>query len=165
LAKTKPGGDVVFHFALAREYAGHRLESLGQVAAAEEQYRGALAEIQTVMSSPIDRFGVQRALADEEALARLYGAIGDRAHGLTYADQAVARAEAYSAADPASVGSKGHLARAYTVRASVRKMRGETAQARQDAEQALVIWRSLRQASLVAFFNDSIQEAEGLVRP
>jgi tetratricopeptide (TPR) repeat protein len=118
LAKTKQGGDVVFHFALAREYAGHRLESLGKVAAAQEQYRRALAEIQTVMSSPIDRFGVQRALADEEALARLYGSIGDRAQGLAYANRAVARAEAYSAADPASAGPKGHLARAYRAKAS-----------------------------------------------
>jgi tetratricopeptide (TPR) repeat protein len=165
LAKTKQGGDVVFHFALAREYAGHRLESLGEVAAAEQQYRGALAEIQTVMSSPIDRFGLQRALADEESLARLYGTIGAQAQGLAYANRAVARAEAFSAADPASAGSKGHLARAYTVRAAVRKLAGQTGYARQDAERALVIWHALRQASLVAFFKDSIDEAERLAPP
>jgi serine/threonine protein kinase len=165
LAKTKPGGDVVFHFALAREYAGHQLESLGQMPAAEEQYREALAEIQTVMSSPTDRFGFQRAIADEEALARLYATMGDRAQGLAYANRAVTRAEAYSASDPASAGSKGHLARAYTVRAAVRKLAGETGYARHDAERARVIWRTLRQASLVAFFKDAIDEAERLARP
>jgi tetratricopeptide (TPR) repeat protein len=165
LTKTKPGNEVVFHFALAREYAGHRLEGLGRNAAAEEQYREALAEIETVMSSPIDRFGVQRALADEEALARLYAATGDPAKGLAFANRAVARGESYSAVDPVSEGSKGHLARAYTVRAGVRKLRGEMRQAWEDARRAVAIWRTLKQASLIAFFQDSIRDAELLARP
>ena len=62
----------------AREYAGQRLRSLGQMSAAAEQYRKSLATIESCATrQPGISFCITKAFIDEEGLALLYAATGD----------------------------------------------------------------------------------------
>jgi serine/threonine protein kinase/tetratricopeptide (TPR) repeat protein len=154
---------VATQLTLAREYAGHRLERLGQTAAAARQYRQSLDEATALSSSGGFALALQ-ALVDEEALALLDASTGERAEALEFAHRAVAHAEKYAAGTPPPDDRAGHLGMACFVLASVQKTFGDWEPARQAAERALSIWRPIRNPGVLTLHHQAIQGAEALLR-
>jgi non-specific serine/threonine protein kinase/serine/threonine-protein kinase len=148
---------------LAREFAGHRLESLGRIAEAAKQYRQSLAETEAVSDAGNHPLAIQ-AFANEEALALLYASTGDRTTALEFADRAVSGAEALWGKAPTSEIRAGHLARAYFVDASVQRTFGDWDQARTAAERAVALWRPIQNRGVLAVHRGAIQDAEEILR-
>lgn len=151
--------------ALAHEFAGHRLEDLGQASAALQQYRESLAEIEAARAlSPGDNSGRPVVMEDEEAIARLSAASGERGAALEFATRAVDHAKKWAGEFPQSENASGRLAQAYFALASVRRTLGDPDRAREAAEQAVSIWRPLKNPGVIAFHKMEIDHAEALLR-
>ncbi len=157
---TAPG--IATQLTLAREYAGHRLERLGQTAAAARQYSQSLEEA-TPLSTGAPALALQ-ALVDEEALALLYASTGDRSQALVFSNRAVADAETYAAGNPSSEDRAGRLASACSVLASVYKTLGDWDHASQAAERALAIWRPITNPGVLNLHRQAIDDAGALLR-
>lgn len=147
---------------LAREYAGHRLESLGQTAAAERQYSQSLEEAEALSATASTL--VLQTVVDEEALALLHASTGESEQALIFAQRALSDAEKLLAANPSSEDRAGHLARANFVLASVYKTFGDWVHARPAAERALAIWAPIRNTGVLALHSQAIAEARTLLR-
>jgi len=90
-AKQK-GVSTVGDLIIAREYVGHRLESLGRRVEAAQEYQEALAIAEPLAGTgnPSIIVGV---LANEEALALLYASSDNRTAALDYANRALTLAQ------------------------------------------------------------------------
>lgn len=164
MMKANPASTTIAtQLTLAREYAGHRLEQLGQIAAAGKEYRLSLEESKA-LSAGVPTMAMQ-AFVDEEALALLDASAGNREEALIFANRAVADAEKTAAEKNRSPEDyNGHLANAYFVLASVLKDFGDWEQADQAAERALTIWHTIRNPSVLILHHRAIGDAEAMLR-
>jgi serine/threonine protein kinase len=166
IASANPqGATFAVHLAMAREYAGRRLESLGQTPAAAEQYRKSLAALDRCAApkTAVPSCARQAAL-DEEALASLYAGTGDSHSARTFAERAVTRAQTLVDSGPKSDGPIGQLAMAHFVLASVSRAAGDKTQARESAGRAVSLWQSVRDSSVLALHREAREEAEAMLR-
>ncbi len=126
ISKANPNSSsMTIQVASVREYAGYRLQSLGQPAAAAEHFGRALAELELMMSSnPGFAPGIREALLNEEGLAETDLAQGNHAAALTHAHHALDRAEKYSASFPGKAVPTAYLGDAYVELASVERDSG-----------------------------------------
>jgi tetratricopeptide (TPR) repeat protein len=163
--KSGPKSNLISdQLAVAHEFAGHRLESLGRTEEAAEQYLASLAETTAKFESPAmaSRARLQ-AINDQEALALLYASTGDRTQAFFYARRAVAEGEQYAAADR-SEHRNAHLARAWFVLGSVQSRFGEWADAHLSAERALELWRPIGDRAIQRRDQVAIRQADELLR-
>ena len=164
--KANPNSsNIAVQVALVREYAGYRLRSLGQTAAAAEQFRQGLAELELVMSAnPGQTVGIPVALANEEGLAGIYAAQGDRAAALSHAHHAVERAEKYLALTPDRATPKGHLGRAYFELASVERTLDDWDRAAEAADHAASLWSAITDPGVLSIHKQAHEQVEVLIR-
>ena len=163
LLKANPKGiRFALQFGEALEFAGHRYETLGDTAAAEQHYRRAIAIIDATPGASADLSSQVEAIASEEALAQLYDASRRTAEALDSATRAVARAEKWKAKG-AEDAVAGNLGRAYLVLASIRRDAGDPQSAAQAAALAVSQLRTLSSPRLIAFYRDTLAEAEALI--
>jgi tetratricopeptide (TPR) repeat protein len=154
--------NIAIALANAREYAGHRLEALHRNAEAAEQYMASFAAAETFLPSGSASAAVQ-AIAGQEALALLYASQGDRARAIELARRAMSNAERHAAGQPSDT-SAGHLARSYFVLASVHAKFSEWTDARRVANQAMDLWRPIRNPGVLALHRHAIADASALAR-
>ena len=156
---------IAVQLAVAQEFAGRRLQSLGQTSAAAEQYRKSMATIGpcAAMQSGLS-YCVVQLFTDEEAMALLDAGAGDHAAARPLADSALARARAFADGDPKSERRIGHLAKAYFVLASVSRAAGDKEQARDSAVRALSLWRTTHNPSVLAAHRQAREDAEAMLR-
>ena len=155
--------NIAVQLALAIEYAGQRLGSLGQTSAAAEQYRKSLAAVDACAVTGVPYCALQ-AIRDEELLASLYADTGGLRMARAFADRAVAHAEAYANGDRQSDRRIGQLAKAYFVLASVSRAAGDRYQSRESARRALSLWQSVRDPNVLAFHRQAMEEARAMLR-
>jgi serine/threonine protein kinase len=150
---------------LMRQYAAYRLLSLDQPGAAAEQFRQGLSELESMHSAnPGLTTGIPVAIADEEGLARIYAAQGDRAAALVYAHRAVDRAERYAALAPERPTPQGHLGKAYFELASVERTLTDWDRAGEAAERAASVWKAIRDPGVLAVHEHAREQLGALVR-
>ncbi|MFZ1009590.1 MAG: hypothetical protein WAN65_22310, partial [Candidatus Sulfotelmatobacter sp.] len=156
---------IAVQLAVAQDFAGRRLQSLGQMSAAAEQYRKSLATADscTAAQSGFPSCALQ-AFTDEEAIALLDADAGDHGAARALANSALAHAQAFADGDPKSERRIGHLAKAYFVLASVSRTAGDMKQARESAGQALTLWRTVHNASVLAAHRQAKEQAEAIQR-
>ncbi len=152
---------ILNQLATARQFAGVRLESLGRRDEAEQQYLASLAET----TVPWERAGLKeramvQAMMDRELLAVLYASAGDRSRAFRDARTAVDIAQR-NAAKP-SEHATAHLARAWSVLASVDATFGESGAAREAARKAIELWRPIRNPNILAWHRKAIDGATKL---
>jgi tetratricopeptide (TPR) repeat protein len=156
---------IAVQLAAAQDFAGRRLQSLGQMSAAAEQYRRSLA---TAGSCTAGQSGFPscalQVFTDEEAIALLDADAGDHSTARAFANTALAHAQAFADGDPKSERRVGHLAKAYFVLASVSRAAGDKKQAREAAGQAVTIWQSVKNPSVLALHRQAKEEAEAMLR-
>jgi len=151
--------------AVAQEFAGRRLQSLGQTAAAAEQFRKSMATVGPCAAVQSGfAYCVQQLFTDEEALALLGSGAGDHNAARALANSALARAQAFADGDRKSERRIGHLAKAHFVLASVLQAAGEKEQARAAAEEAVSLWRTVHDPAVLAFHRKAMAEAEATLR-
>jgi tetratricopeptide (TPR) repeat protein len=164
-AANPKSSSIAVQLALAQEYTGRRLLSLGRTAAAADQYRKSLA---TVESCAAAQSGVPactlQAFTDEEALASLNADTGDLAAAREFAQRALARAQAFAEGDPKSERRTSHLAKAYFVAASVSRAAGDRVRARELAGRAVALWSTVHDPSAVAVHHEARTAAEAMLR-
>jgi serine/threonine protein kinase len=150
---------------LIRQYSAYRLLSLGRPEAAAEQFRQGLAELESMQSAnPGLTTGIPIALAEEEGLAGIYAAQGDRAAALGHAHRAVEQAEKYAASAPDRPTPKGHLGRAYFELASVERTLADWDQAAEAAGRAASLWRAIQDPGVLAVHEEAREQLEVLIR-
>jgi len=166
IIKANPNSpNIANEVALVREYAGYRLRSLGKTAAAAEQFRQGLAELESMTTAnPGPNAGISIALALEEGLAGIYASQGDRAAALSHAQHAVERAEKYLAVTPDRATPKGHLGRAYFELASVERTLNDWDRAAEAAEHAASLWGTITDPGVLSIHNQAHEQVEALIR-
>jgi tetratricopeptide (TPR) repeat protein len=151
IAKGNPkSASIAEQLAVAQEFAGRRLQSLGRTSEAAEQYRKSQATV-----GPC---------TDEEALASLYAGAGDHGAARALANSAVTRAQAFADGDPKSERRIGHLAKAYFVLASVARAAGDREHAREAAGRAVSLWRTVHNQSVLATHRQAMEQAQAMLR-
>jgi eukaryotic-like serine/threonine-protein kinase len=164
-AGNPKSASIAEQLAVAQEFAGQRLLSLGQTAAAAEQFRKSMATVGPCAAVQSGfAYCVQQTFTDEEALALLDSNAGDHGAARALANSAVARAQAFADGDRKSERRIGHLAKAYFVLASVSRATGEKEQARVAAEKAVSLWRTVHDPAVLAFHRKAMEEAEAMLR-
>ncbi len=153
---------ILNQLATAREFAGVRLQSLGRRDQAEQHYLASLA----ATTVPWEREGLKgratvQAMMDHELLAVLYASGADRVRAFDNAHIAVDIAQRYAAAKP-SEHATAHVARAWSVLASVHSTFGETGDAREAARKAIELWRPIHNANILAWHSAAIEGAAKL---
>jgi serine/threonine protein kinase len=166
IIKANPNStSIINQAAMVRQYAGYRLRSLGQLEAAAGQFRLALAELELMISAnPGQPMGITTALSNEEGLAGIYAAWGDRVAALQHANHAVDRAEKYSASSPNLAVPLGHLGTAYFELASVERTLHDWDRASEAAEHAASLWRTIHDPSVLSVHKQAREQLEVLVR-
>jgi tetratricopeptide (TPR) repeat protein/predicted Ser/Thr protein kinase len=159
---NQKSSNVAGKLALAREYAGYRLENLGRPREAEEQYRQSLAETEPFADSG-DASMIVQAIADEEALAQLFASQDDRTAALDFAGRALALAQKYSASPPTDDNRLGHMGRAYFVLASVQSKFNDSDSARETAQKAAATWRTIHNRSVLTLHHKAVEDTGTLV--
>jgi serine/threonine protein kinase/tetratricopeptide (TPR) repeat protein len=128
------------------EYAGHRLRDLGKPVEAIAEYRRSLEISEAVLAAnPKDLPTHSQALADEQAIANVLAAQGDRAGALDYARKAVLRAERYLGDGPEQEIRTAYVPKAYFYLGDVYRVL-----AKRESElpaQRLADWREARGAA------------------
>jgi serine/threonine protein kinase len=156
---------IAVQLAVAQEFAGRRLQSLGQTSAAAEQYRNSLGTVGPCAAVQAGfTYCVLQAFTDEEAIATLYSNTGDHGAARVYADRAVARAQAFADSDSKSERRIGHLAKAYFVLASVSRAAGDPKHARESAGRAVSLWRTVHNPNVLATHRQAMADAEAMLR-
>jgi tetratricopeptide (TPR) repeat protein len=150
----------VVELTVAREYAGHRLESLGRSVEAAQQYKAALAIAEPLLSSgnPSILAGV---LANEEALALLDATSGNRGAALDYANRALTLAEKPTSGS--ADNSKGRVGKALYVLAFVQMKSNDRALAHENASKAAAMWRTIESKGLLSVYRKEVQETGTLL--
>jgi eukaryotic-like serine/threonine-protein kinase len=153
---------ILNQLATARQFAGVRLQSLGRIDQAEQHYLASLA----ATTVPWEREGLKgratvQAMMDHELLAVLYASGADRVRAFDNAHIAVDIAQRYAAAKP-SEHATAHVARAWSVLASVHSTFGETGDAREAARKAIELWRPIHNANILAWHSAAIEGAAKL---
>ena len=153
---------ILNQLAVARQFAGMRLESLGRRDQAAQQYLASLADT----AVPWDRAGLKeratvQAMVDRELLALLYASEGDRVRAFDNARAALDIARRYAAAQH-SEHATAHLARALSVLASVHSTFGESGDAREAARKAIELWRPIHNPNILAWHRKAIEGASKL---
>jgi len=148
--------------AVSREFAGMRLESLGRRGEAEQQYPGSLA----ATTGTFERVGLKQgamlqAAVDRELLAGLYASAGERAKAFDEARAALDITQRYAVLKP-SEHATAHIARAWSVLASVHSAFGESGAAREAARKAIERWRPIRDKNILAWHRKAIDGASKL---
>jgi tetratricopeptide (TPR) repeat protein len=161
MARANPkSASIGVALAAAREYAGHRLESLGKTEEAAEEYEASLAVVESFLPSG-SAAAVTQAIAAEQALALVSAGKGDRQRALEYAHRAVAEGERHR--DKAPDLLLGRLAQSHWVLASVHATFGERDQARAAAERALEMWREVHNSGVLINYRKSMDDATVLL--
>jgi tetratricopeptide (TPR) repeat protein len=163
--KSGPKSNLISdQLAVAHEFAGHRLESLGRAEEAADQYLASLAETTAKFESPAmaSRAKLQ-AMNAQEALALLYASKGDRTQSFEYARRALADGEQFAAADHTE-HRNAHLARALFVLGSVHSKFDEWAGAQPALERAMELWRPIRDRAIQRRDQTAIRQAGELLR-
>jgi len=159
---NQKSANIVEKLALAQEYAGYRLESLGRSREAEEQYRRSLAE-----SEPFANSGnvtlISQAMADQEALSLLFASEGDRISALDFAGRAFALAQKLAVAPFMDDNNIGHMGRAYFILASVEAKFHDAVHGREMAQKAAATWRSIQNRSVLALHRKAIEDTAALL--
>jgi tetratricopeptide (TPR) repeat protein len=163
LAKANPKTpNYADQMALNLEYQGHRYEGLGQARDAIQSYRKSMEVLQPFLDAGPAGMMTQE-LASEDALARAYASIGDKAAAMDYATHAVEQAEKRNAKPPPDEYHAGALARAYTTLAVLQEKSGDHALARQSVEKALDIWKQTHNRGALSIYSGSGAEAKELL--
>ena len=152
---------IALQLALAREYAGHRLEALGRIDEAAAQFHQSLAEAEPFVNSGSAGLIIQ-AVTSSSSLARLYASLGDRNRALDFALRGIAFAEPDFAARHAEA-SFARLASAYFALAAVERDFGDLPQAREAAVKGLDLFRSVHNAGLRSIFGREAEQTESLL--
>jgi tetratricopeptide (TPR) repeat protein len=110
---------IAVQLAVAQEFAGRRLQSMGQTSAAAEQYRKSLATVGpcAAVQSGFAYCALQT-FTDEEALALLDADAGDHSAARALANRALARAQAFADGDP-EIGAAHRSSRQSLLRAGI----------------------------------------------
>jgi tetratricopeptide (TPR) repeat protein len=151
------------NLATAREYAGHRLESLGRKEEAAAQYKASLSGVEPFLGSG-NATAITQAIADQEDLALLFASNGDQRNALDYAGRAVADGERHAASKPPDA-LVGRLAEAYWVLATVHAKFAEPEQARGEAAKALKLWKMVRNSGILTSYRKSMDNAAAMLAP
>ena len=166
VARANPkSASIAVQLSVAQEFAGRRLQSLGQTSAAAGQFRksiatvGACAAVQSGFT-----YCIQQLFIDEEAMALLDAGAGDHSAARAFANSALARTQALADGDPKSERRIGYLAKAYFVLASVSRAAGDRDRARESAARALSIWRTVHSPSVLATHRQAKEDAEAMLR-
>ncbi len=166
ISKANPNSSsMTVQIASVRQYAGQRLQSLGQSAAAAEHFGRALAEVESTMSSnPGITSAIREALLTEEELAETDLAQGNRAAALTRAQHALDRAQKYSASFPGKPVPRAYLGEAYVELASVERALGDWDGAADAIQHANSIWPTIQDKPVLAVHRPAQVRAETLIR-
>jgi len=166
VASSNPkSASIAVQLAVAQQFAGRRLQSLGQTSAAAEQYRKSLATIGPCAAVHSGfAYCAQQVFTDEEALAVLDADGGDLNAARGLANSALAHAQAFADSDRKSEPRTGHLAKAYFVLASVSRVAGDSEQARESARRAVALWRAVHDPTVLATHRQAMEEAEAMLR-
>jgi len=89
---------------------------------------------------------------------------GDHSSARAFATSALARAQAFANGDPKAERRIGHLAKAYFVLAPVSRTAGDRKPARDAAGQAVTLWRTVHNPSVLATHRQATAEAEAMLR-
>ncbi len=163
IVKANPNAAIkAVQLAMTLEFIGHRLEELGRVQEAIENYRKSLSLLQPFLE-PGSHAVIVQSLASEESLALACASTGERAAALESATRALSRAEKLNVTPPISEKSAGYLARAYSTMATVQDKAGDPGQARQSAERALEIWRQVHNRGVVSIHASTMTDTETLL--
>ncbi len=150
--------------ALVHEYSGYWLRRLGQPEAAAEHFRQGLAELEPMLgANPAQGASIPTALANEEGLAEVYAAQGDRAAALEHANHVVARAEQYAATSSNRVVQLGHLGKAYFALAWVERTLGDWDRAAEAATHAGSVWGSITNPAILSVHKQAREQLESLI--
>jgi eukaryotic-like serine/threonine-protein kinase len=163
--KSAPKSSVISdQLAVAHEFAGHRLESLGRTDEAAEQYLASLAETAAKVESPAmaSRAKLQ-AMNDQEALALLYASKGDRTEAFEHARRALAGGEQFAAEDRTE-HRNAHLARALFVFSAVHSKFDEWTDAHVAAERALELWHPISDRAILRRDQAAIRQAAEILK-
>jgi len=144
------------------DFEGHRLEALNKNADAIQSYRKSLELLQPFMDAGNGAV-VGQEISTEEDLARILASTGESSMALEVSSRAVAQAEKRNAAPPANEYYAGALARAYATMALVQAKAGDAAQARQNAEKAMTIWKQIHNRGVLALHSDAEADNERLL--
>jgi tetratricopeptide (TPR) repeat protein len=161
IVRSNPkSGGIAVGYATALEYTGHRLMAMGQPANAEAKYRASLAAVEAFLATGNSSAVVQQ-IACYQALASLYSSKADRKNAVDYAQKAVAAAVKYSEGQKTDTRVT-HLARSYSVLATVYAKFGELENARLAASHALALWKPITHAGILEMNRKEIAEANAL---
>jgi tetratricopeptide (TPR) repeat protein len=162
LAKGNPKSvNIGVNLATAREYAGHRLETLGKADDAATQYETSITAVASFFESGVS-LAITQTMADDQALALLYASRGDRPRALAWAGRAVAAGDRQMSGKPTGKPSDAfiaHVAESHWVLASVHARFAEHDEARRAAQRALEVWKLVRNPRLLGGYRKSMEEA------
>ena len=145
---------------VAREYAGHRLESLGRRVEAAQEYKEALAIVEPFVGTGNPSI-IVGALANEEALALLYASSDNRAAALDYATRALTLAQQQTSGPDDS--HRGHLSKALYVLASVQLKSNDRTSAHETASKAAAMWRLIENRGILSMYRKEMRETGTLL--
>ena len=156
---------IAVQLAAAQDFAGRRLQSLGQMSAAAEQYRKSLATAGPCAAAQSGFPGCAlQVFTDEGALALLDADAGDYSAARALANGALAHAQAFADGDPKSQRRIGHLAKAYFVLASVSRAAGDKQHARESAGRAVSLWHTVHDPTVLSTHRQAMEAAEAMLR-
>jgi tetratricopeptide (TPR) repeat protein len=151
--------------ALAQEYEGTRLESLGRSDDALLKMRQSLATAENGLDrDPSNLALISQTLASEEGLAVMLAHRGDHPAALEMARKAIARAEHLSLPDSERVRSTRSVALAYQNLATVESIFANWSEARVAAQRAVDGWQQVKALNSRRADPDKVAQAEALLK-
>jgi serine/threonine protein kinase len=156
LAANPKSAETAVQLASIIEYEGLRQETLGRKDEAEASYRRSMDMVQPYAGS--QRAATAQRIADERNLALLYASSGESAKALEFSTRALAEAETYNALLPRTNTQILVLAESWRTNAKVQAVAGKADSARQSAANALKLWNSMENASVLSRYRGEIAE-------
>ncbi len=163
-AANSKSTEMANQLALILEYDGHRQRTMGHNDEALASYRKSIALLQPFFDQQNESVTSQY-LSSEQSLALLYASIGDHAAALELANQAFAQAEKYSGQLSRPDLQMARTAEGWSVLAVVQSKAGMTNQARQSAETAMVLWRSIKTPGVLTAHRRALADMQTLLTP
>jgi eukaryotic-like serine/threonine-protein kinase len=144
IARANPhSAEAAGQIALITEYEGHRLEALGDKAAAMASYRQSIDNLRPFLEKPTSSV-MSQYLADVENLNRLNIDASQSGAAVELAGEALTRVERYSDHTPRSDGEMVFLGKAWAILSMAQSGAGRGEEAKDSATKAVDLWNGVK---------------------
>jgi tetratricopeptide (TPR) repeat protein len=154
--------EVASQLGLILRYEADRLQELGKTQDAVQMYRKSMALYEPFINRP-ELPMVPEYIGDENELALLYAATGDRGAALDMAEKAIASTEKYGAVQPTTETRTATVAATWADVAMVQSQTGAPEAARRNAQKAVQMWGTIKNPGILTAYRKPMLRAHAVL--